>query len=126
MNVTVLVLLISVNFAVAVLSAYVVLRSTRRYLKKTIKRIRRQRNQDLLGIAIPCWRRCGWKRPADTSSPAWSKRVRPQRPSNSMKTGRRRRRPVLYQKLWVSIPLNHPKNHTPCSVSRLGRTYFGH
>lgn len=47
MNVTALVLPISVNFAVAVLSAYVVLRSTRRYLKKAAKRIRRQRNEDL-------------------------------------------------------------------------------
>jgi hypothetical protein len=47
MNLAVLVVLITVNFAVAVLSVYVVLRSTRRYLKKAAKRIRRQRNEDL-------------------------------------------------------------------------------
>jgi hypothetical protein len=48
MNLAVLVLLIiTVNLALALLSVYLVLRSTRRYLKKTIKRIRRQRNEDL-------------------------------------------------------------------------------
>jgi hypothetical protein len=47
MNLAVLVVLIMVNFAVVVLSVYVVLRSTRRYLTKAAKRIRRQRNEDL-------------------------------------------------------------------------------
>jgi Uri superfamily endonuclease len=46
-NLGVLVVLITVNFAIALLGVYLVLRSTRRYLKKTLKRIRRQRNQDL-------------------------------------------------------------------------------
>jgi hypothetical protein len=48
MNLAALVVLITiVNLAVALLSVYIVLRSTRRYLKKAIKRIRRQRNEDL-------------------------------------------------------------------------------
>jgi hypothetical protein len=48
MNLGALVVLITiVNLAVALLSIYLVLRSTRRYLKKAIKRIRRQRNEDL-------------------------------------------------------------------------------
>ena len=47
MNPSILVVLITVNFAIALFSIYLVLRSTRRYLKKSIKRIRRQRNEDL-------------------------------------------------------------------------------
>jgi hypothetical protein len=47
MNPSVLVVLITVELAIALLSVYLVLRTTRRYLKKTIKRIRRQRNEDL-------------------------------------------------------------------------------
>ena len=48
MNLAALIVLITiVNLAVALLSIYLVLCSTRRYLKKMVKRIRRQRNQDL-------------------------------------------------------------------------------
>lgn len=48
MNLAALVVLITiVNLAVALLSIYLVLRSTRRYLKKMVKCIRRQRNEDL-------------------------------------------------------------------------------
>ena len=47
MNPSILVVLITVNFAIALFSIYLVLRSTRRYLKKTVKRIHRQRNEDL-------------------------------------------------------------------------------
>ena len=47
MNPGVLVVLITVELAIALLSVYLVLRSTRRYLKKMTKRIRRQRNEDL-------------------------------------------------------------------------------
>ena len=47
MNLAVLVVLITVNLAIAVLSVYLALRIIRRHLKKTVKRIRRQRNEDL-------------------------------------------------------------------------------
>ena len=47
MNPSILVVLITVNFAIALFSVYLTLLSTRRYLKKSIKRIRRQRNEDL-------------------------------------------------------------------------------
>jgi hypothetical protein len=47
MNVSTLAVLITVNLALALLSVYLVLRTTRRYLKKTRKRARRQRNNDL-------------------------------------------------------------------------------
>jgi len=47
MNPSILVVLITVNFAIALLSLYLTLLSTRRFLKKSIKRIRRQRNEDL-------------------------------------------------------------------------------
>ena len=47
MNVSTLAVLITVNLALALLSVYLVLRTTRRYLKKTLKRARRQRNNDL-------------------------------------------------------------------------------
>ena len=47
MNLTVLVVLMTVNLAIAMLSVYLALRISRRHLKKTVKRIRRQRNADL-------------------------------------------------------------------------------
>lgn len=47
MNLSTLAVFITVNFAIALLIVYLVLRSTRRYLKKTVKRIRHQRNADL-------------------------------------------------------------------------------
>ncbi len=47
MNPGTLAVLITVNFAIALVSVYLALRSARRYLKNTVKRIRRQRNQDL-------------------------------------------------------------------------------
>ena len=47
MNPSILVVLITVNFAIALFSIYLAVRTVRRYLKKSIKRIRRQRNEDL-------------------------------------------------------------------------------
>lgn len=47
MSLAVLVVLITVNLAIAMLSVYLALRISRRHLKKTVKRIRRQRNADL-------------------------------------------------------------------------------
>jgi len=47
MNLSTLAVLITVNFVIALLSVYLVLRGTRRELKKVVKRMRHQRNQDL-------------------------------------------------------------------------------
>lgn len=44
---TLFVVLINLYFAVALLSLYWAVRRIRRYLKKSVKRIRKQRNQDL-------------------------------------------------------------------------------
>ena len=47
MNLSTLAVLITVNFVIALFSVYLVLRGTRRELKKVVKRMRHQRNQDL-------------------------------------------------------------------------------
>ena len=47
MNPTIMVILITVYFAVSLLSLYGAVRTVRRYLRKAVKRIRKQRNDDL-------------------------------------------------------------------------------
>jgi protein-S-isoprenylcysteine O-methyltransferase Ste14 len=47
MNPSTISILITLYFAVALLTLYWAVRSIRRYLRKSVKRIRKQRNQDL-------------------------------------------------------------------------------
>jgi hypothetical protein len=47
MNPSTISILITLYFAVALLSLYSAVRSIRRYLRKSVKRIRKQRNRDL-------------------------------------------------------------------------------
>jgi hypothetical protein len=47
MNISTVVFLITLYFALSLLSLYWAVSTIRRHLRKTVKRIRRQRNQDL-------------------------------------------------------------------------------
>ena len=47
MSATTIVILITVYFAVSLLGLYCAVRTVRRYLRKTVKLIRKQRNADL-------------------------------------------------------------------------------